>query len=131
VIDYLVEAERPYAARSRPFDEAAVRDRAGRVFDRTANIAASVTNPFIVDAGAPWRQRLGQVAAPTLVIHGTEDPMFPYRHGVALGDEIRGAELLALEQTGHEYFPRATWDVVVPAILRHTSPRTRTGSGSA
>ena len=28
--------------------------------------------------------------------------------------------LLALEQTGHE-LPRAVWDVVIPAILRHTS----------
>jgi pimeloyl-ACP methyl ester carboxylesterase len=125
VIDYLVEAERPYAARSRPFDEAAMRDLAGRVFDRSADIAASVTNPFIVDAGDPWRQRLGQVTAPTLVVHGTEDPLFPYGHAVALADEIPGAELLALEQTGHEYFPRATWDLVVPAILRHTSGRRR------
>ncbi len=49
--------------------------------------------------------------------------LFPYAHGVALADEIAGAELLALEHTGHEYFPRATWDVVVPAIVRHTAQR--------
>ena len=121
VIDYLVEGERPYAARSRPFDAAAMRDRAARVFDRSANIAASLTNPFMVHAGDPWRQRLGEVGAPTLVMHGTEDPAFPYSHALALAKEIPGAELLALEQTGHEYFPRATWDLVVPAILRHTS----------
>lgn len=123
VIDYLVEAERPYAARSRPFDEAAVRDLAGRVFDRSANIAASLTNPFIVDSGDPWRQRLGAVAAPTLVVHGTEDPLFPYGHARALAKEIPAAELLALEQTGHEYFPLDTWELVVPAILRHTRRR--------
>jgi pimeloyl-ACP methyl ester carboxylesterase len=121
VVDYLVEGERPYAARSRPFDEAAMRELAGRVFDRSANIAASLTNPFFVDAGPPWRGRLGEVGAPTLVVHGTEDPLFPYGHAIALAEAIPGAELLALEQTGHEYFPRATWDVVVPAILRHTA----------
>jgi pimeloyl-ACP methyl ester carboxylesterase len=121
VIDHLVEAERAHAARSRPFDESAARVLAGRVFDRSADIAANLTNPFIVDAGDPWRPRLGHVAAPTLVIHGTEDPMFPYGHAVALAKEIPGADLLALEQTGHEYFPPATWDLVVPAILRHTS----------
>ena len=125
VIDYLVEAERPYAARSRPFDEAAARDLAGRVFDRSADIAASLRNPFLVDPGDPWRARLGQVVAPTLVVHGTEDPLFPYGHALALASEIPGAGLLALEQTGHEYFPRATWDLVVPAILRHTSDRLR------
>jgi pimeloyl-ACP methyl ester carboxylesterase len=123
VIDYLVEAERPYGARSRPFDEAAVRDVAGRVFDRSTDIAASVTNPFIVDTGDPWRPRLGQVTAPTLVVHGTEDPLFPYGHAIALAKAIPGAELLPLEQTGHEYFPRPRWNLVVPAILRHTSAR--------
>jgi pimeloyl-ACP methyl ester carboxylesterase len=118
VIDYLVEIERPYAARSRPFDEAAMRDLAGRVFDRSGDIEANLTNPFLVDAGDPWRERLGRIAAPTLVVHGTEDPVFPYGHALGLAEEIPGAELLALEQTGHEYFPRATWDLVVPAILR-------------
>lgn len=123
VIDYLVDAERPFAARSRPFDEAAMRDLAGRVFDRSADIAASLTNAFMLDVGDPWRQRLAEVAAPTLVVHGTEDPLFPYGHARALANEIPAAELRALEQTGHEYFPRATWDLVVPAILRHTSGR--------
>jgi pimeloyl-ACP methyl ester carboxylesterase len=98
-----------------------MRDLAGRVFDRSANIAANLTNPFIVDAGDPWRPRLGGVGAPTLVVHGTEDPLFPYEHGVALAKEIPGAELLPMEATGHEYFPRAVWPLIVPAILRHTS----------
>jgi pimeloyl-ACP methyl ester carboxylesterase len=123
VIEYLVEEHRPYAARSRPFDEAAMRELAGRMVDRTADIAASLTNPFAVDAGDPWRPRLGQVSVPTLVVHGTEDPLFPYGHAVALADEIPGAELLAMEHTGHEHFPPPTWDVVVPAILVHTSWR--------
>jgi pimeloyl-ACP methyl ester carboxylesterase len=118
VIDYLVAAERPFAAGSRHFDEAAARDLAGRVFDRSADIRASLTGAFELDAGEPWRQRLGEVAAPTLVIHGTEDPLFPFDHARALAREIPGAELLALERTGHEYFPPATWDLVVPAILR-------------
>ena len=100
---------------SRPIDEAGLRDLAGRVFDRTVNIASSMTNHWIID-----RPRLGQVTAPTLVIHGAEDPLFPYGHAEALAGEIPGAQLLGLERTGHE-LPRAVWDVVVPAILRHTS----------
>jgi len=116
VIDYLVEAERPFAGRV--FDEAAMRDVAGRVFDRTANVASSATNVFRIDAGPPWRERLGRITAPTLVVHGTDDPMFPLEHGRALADEIPGAELLPVEGMGHEYFPPASWDLVVPAILR-------------
>jgi pimeloyl-ACP methyl ester carboxylesterase len=115
VVDYLVEAERPF---SPYFDEVAARETAERVADHTAN-PASMANGL--EDPEPWRHRLGEIRAPTLVVHGTEDPLFPYAHAVALADEIPGAELLPLQPMGHEYFPPATWDVVVPAILRHTA----------
>jgi pimeloyl-ACP methyl ester carboxylesterase len=120
VINYIVEGERPFAG-SRPFNEASIREIAARVFDRTTNLASSITNHAGIDSGERWRERLGEVSAPTLVIHGTEDPMFPYGNAVALAKEIPGAQLLALERVGHEVPPRDLWDVVVPAILRHTA----------
>ena len=120
VIDYLVGIERACASKSRPFDEAAMRDLAGRIVDRTDNIESCLTNHFAMHGGEPWRQRLGELRVPTLVIHGTEDPVMHFDHGRALAGEIPGARLLALEQTGHELPPRV-WDVVVPAILEHTS----------
>jgi len=120
VIDYIVEGERPFVG-SRPFDEAAIREIAARAFDRTTNLTSSITNHAGIDSGDRWRERLGEVSVPTLVIHGTEDPMYPYGNAVALAKEISGAQLLALERVGHEVPPRALWDVVVPAILRHTA----------
>jgi len=120
VIDYMVEGERPFAG-SRPFDEAAVREIAARAFDRTTNIASGITNHAGIDTGDRWRERLGEVRASTLVVHGTEDPMFPYGNALALEKEVPGARLLALERVGHETPPRAVWDIVVPAILRHTT----------
>jgi pimeloyl-ACP methyl ester carboxylesterase len=89
--------------------------------DRTTNLASSITNHAGIDSGDRWRERLGEVSVPTLVIHGTEDPMYPYGNAVALAKEIPGAQLLALERVGHEVPPRALWDVVVPAILQHTA----------
>ncbi|GAB3923312.1 hypothetical protein GCM10029976_013340 [Kribbella albertanoniae] len=119
VIDYLVEAERPYSAR---FDDNGMRELAGRIVDRTVNIAAQLNNPFLISAGDPWRERLAGLRVPALVFHGTDDPMFPIGHGRALAAEITGADFLPLEQTGHEVFPRHTWETVVPAILKHTEP---------
>jgi pimeloyl-ACP methyl ester carboxylesterase len=118
VIDFLVEAERPYA---HSFDERTAREIAARVVDHRPDLEAYMTDTAEFDVGEPWRQRLGEITAPTLVVHGTEDPLFPLAHGEALAREIPGAELLALEHTGHEYFPRATWEVVVPALLAHSS----------
>ena len=136
VIDHMVEAGRQMAG-SRPFDEAAVRDAVGRVFDRTVDAMPSTASHrsihrsnqlassfAVIDHGDRWRERLGEIGAPTLVIHGAEDPFFPHGNALALADEIPGARLLTLERTGYE-LPRAVWDLVVPAILRHTSGEPR------
>ena len=120
VIDFIVDGVRPFAG-SRPFDEAAIRSIATRAFDRTTNLGSSITNHAAIDSGDRWRERLGEVSVPTLIIHGTEDPMYPYGNAVALAKEVPGAQLLALERVGHEVPPRALWDVIVPAILQHTA----------
>ena len=119
VVDYIVEDLRPYAG-AFPFDEDEVRALAGKIFDRTVNIASTMTNHWILDGGAPLRPRLGEINAPTLVLHGTVDPLFPYGHAEALAAEIPGARLLPLQGVGHEMPPRPVWDQVVVAILDHT-----------
>ncbi|MGX1779081.1 alpha/beta fold hydrolase [Nocardia brasiliensis] len=121
VVEYLVESERPFAAASRVFDTAHRTELATQVVDRAADIAAQLTNPFLLDAGAPWRDRLGDITAPTLVLHGTEDPLFPLEHGKALAAAIPGAELLPMPETGHQVPPPWQWDAVVPALLAHTA----------
>ncbi|MFB7378443.1 alpha/beta fold hydrolase [Kitasatospora purpeofusca] len=123
VVESIVEGERPFAAVSRPFDEDGVRRLAARIVDHARDLAAQSTNPYLLDAGTPWRARLGAITAPTLVLHGEEDPLFPPEHGRALAAEIPGARFLALPGTGHEVFPEHTWDTVVPALLAHTANR--------
>jgi pimeloyl-ACP methyl ester carboxylesterase len=121
VIDYVIADERPYAG-SIPRDEADLRALVGRIVDRSIDMRSSTRNHALIDSGVdPVRPRLGEISVPTLVIHGTEDPLFPYGHGVALAKEIPGARLLPLEGVGHEVPPRQTWDVVVTALVAHTS----------
>src|ERR1700704_5720664 len=74
VIDYLVHLARVSAGRSRPFDEAGMRDLWERVLDRTTNIEASLKNHSAAEGGGRWRRRLRDLDAPTLVVHGTEGP---------------------------------------------------------
>jgi pimeloyl-ACP methyl ester carboxylesterase/catechol 2,3-dioxygenase-like lactoylglutathione lyase family enzyme len=126
VLAYLVNALRLCAARSVPFDEAGARGLAGVVLARSRSIESG-TNHFGVRGAGPGRGDLARIAAPTLVIHGDEDPVHPLGHGQALAGEIGGAELLVLPHTGHE-LPRRSWDTVIPALLIHTrrsAPRRR------
>jgi pimeloyl-ACP methyl ester carboxylesterase len=133
VIDHIIGLLRVYAGNSGHFDETSTRERIGCDIDRTVNIAASQINHFAMEMGEPIRDRLGEIAVPTLVIHGDADPVFPLGHALALVEEIPGARLLTLERTGHEV-PRAVWDTVIPAIVRHTAghevgARTRAETG--
>jgi pimeloyl-ACP methyl ester carboxylesterase len=120
VIEYMVDLERACVGEI-PFDEARFRTYAERAHDRTTNVRSMLTNHDLIHGtDSPTDRRLGDLRAPALVVHGTDDPMFPHEHGVALADEIPDAELLTLEGAGHD-LPRATWDQVVPAILDHTA----------
>lgn len=115
VIDYGVEQARVRAG-THGIDEQESRRRLARMVDRTTNMASSMRNLAFVEAGDRWRERLGDVAVPTLVVHGTDDPFFPYGNGQALAREIPGADLLPLNGIGHE-LPAATWDQLLAAML--------------
>lgn len=47
------------------------------------------------------RARLGEITAPTLVIHGDADPLVPFAQGRILAAEIPGARALFLPGVGH------------------------------
>ncbi|WP_051772878.1 alpha/beta fold hydrolase [Saccharothrix sp. NRRL B-16314] len=117
VVGYLVESQRPFAG-PRPVDVAAAREVAGRVFDRARDISAS-GNHFRIGGGESWRDRLGSIAVPVLVVHGDVDPLLPLGHAEAMVREVPVARLLVLEDTGHE-LPEGVWDVLVPALVEHT-----------
>jgi pimeloyl-ACP methyl ester carboxylesterase len=114
----LIDAEKLFAG-TLPYDEPARREFNSRMMDRTKNLAAAMTNHWIMEGGEPVRPRLGEIAVPTLVLHGTEDPLFPIGHGEAFTREIPGARLVPLEGAGHE-LPSPVWDVAVAEILRLT-----------
>jgi pimeloyl-ACP methyl ester carboxylesterase len=119
VIEYLVGYQRMLAGGARPFDEAAWRELVRRDVERACDIAASQNHNLIPEGDVPSGP-ISSVAAPTLVIHGTADPMFPHAHGQALAEEIPGAKLLTLEGAGHGV-ERADWVRICHAILGHSA----------
>jgi len=121
VIDYVVEDQRAYGGV--PFDEERIRRLAERVVDRTRDMAASAANHMLAPGQSP-SFRLADITAPTLVLHGTADPLFPPAYGEALAAEIPHARLVPLVDMGHEYPPPRLWDTVLAEITRHTSGET-------
>lgn len=123
VIAYFLTAEHAFSG-TIPVDEDRVRRTAGRAFDRSP-VPAAASNHWMIEGGEPIRPRLGEITAPTLVLHGTEDPLFPYGHAEALAREIPGASLIPLPGMGHQMPPYQVWDTVIPAIVGHTEPGVR------
>jgi pimeloyl-ACP methyl ester carboxylesterase len=120
VVDFVVGSVKVYSGGSPYFDETATRALVEHDVARAGNIAATLTNHYAIDIDGPTRGGFGDIRAPTLVVHGDRDPVFPLPHAEALRDAIPGAELLILYGAGHDV-PRPLWDVFVPALVRHTA----------
>lgn len=117
VIDYLVDYSRVFAG-ERAFEENRVRELLRRDIERARDFAA-VRNHDLLAHGEGSQRPLSSITAPTLVIHGTADPMFPVEHGEALAEEVPGAGLLRLEGAGHGV-DRADWESIARAVVEHT-----------
>jgi pimeloyl-ACP methyl ester carboxylesterase len=55
-----------------------------------------------VGASPSRLDRLDDIGVPTLVVHGTADPVFSVDHALALAEGIPGADLWLVEDLGHE-----------------------------
>jgi pimeloyl-ACP methyl ester carboxylesterase len=130
-LDALVALERA----SGPFDEAAFRRAHAEIYDRTRAAAPEdadlpprfrANHTAVVfarlESGDRWRERLGEIRVPTLVVHGEDDRFFPIGNGRALAAEIPGASLQVLAGVGRE-LPPGTFTELVPVLLRHTARR--------
>ncbi len=118
VVDFVVERSRILVGSKHPFDENKVYQLAKKEWKRSNNMA-SMNNHAMLSGGESYLARTGEINVPTLVIHGTEDPIIPYEHGKHLANEIQGAVLLTLEGAGHELH-YDDWDLIIDSISRHT-----------
>ena len=71
-------------------------------------------------ASGDRKAKLRGVDIPTLVIHGSRDPMFPLRAGRDMTRMLRNATWLPIAGMGHD-LPPALWPVIVRAIARHAA----------
>ncbi|MET9141293.1 alpha/beta fold hydrolase [Streptomyces parvulus] len=104
-------------------DPDTARATAGRVWDRTPGTAPPVqlANQLgmvfsALDCAPRWRERLPEIALPTLVVHGRRDPFFPVGNAEAVAREIPGARLLVLEDASTA-IPGAAAGEVAGAML--------------
>ena len=101
-----------------PEDEALDPSRAARTFERGLNPAGVGRQLRAILASGSRKERLRQVKAPTLVIHGTVDPLVRPEGGKDTAASIPGAKLLMIEGMGHA-LPIPMWPQIIGAIAEH------------
>ncbi len=67
---------------------------------------------------------LDKVAVPTLVVHGTDDPLVPVEGGKDTARAIPGAQLMLIEGMGHDLPHGGAWPRIIKAITAHTQKAT-------
>jgi pimeloyl-ACP methyl ester carboxylesterase len=90
------------------FDEAHVRDLAGRSYDRSTDRNGYFRQLWAIVAQPNRTTFLRQIRVPTLVMHGMNDPLVNVSGGVALAKAIPNAEFIGFAGMGHD-LPRALW----------------------
>lgn len=96
-------------------DEDGIRTRAALQFDRGTDPRGFARQLVAVLASADRRPHLCRLRVPSLVVHGTIDPLVRPPGGRRTAASIPGARLMEIEGMGHD-LPPAVWPRLVEAI---------------
>ncbi|MBA3537747.1 MAG: alpha/beta hydrolase [Tatlockia sp.] len=101
-----------------PTDEVLCRELALQVFQRMKN-PEGINNHLKATAASYdlYTEALGKITAPTHIIHGAEDPIFPLAHGRAIQEAIVGSTLFVMPGLGHSFANRQFFQPTIMNII--------------
>jgi pimeloyl-ACP methyl ester carboxylesterase len=97
------------------FDESEFRSLAEANIERSYRPEGTGRQMTAIMASPDRTRALGRVKAPTLVVHGLDDPLVRPSGGIATAKAIPGSRLVMYPGMGHD-LPRSRWPEVVTAI---------------
>jgi len=119
-IEYMVDLFKAMAGPGFAFDEVWTRMITGRAYDRSFSPQGTIRQIAAIMTQTNRKKALASVTVPTLVIHGTDDPVVPVEAGRDTAEAIPGAQLMLIEGMGHDLPHGGAWPRIVEAIAAHT-----------
>jgi len=118
-VEHFTALIRTISGEGYPFPEERLRKLGELQFDRGISPKGNARQfAAILDSDRRRRKLLPSIHLPTLVIHGTDDPLLPIRAGRATAKLIPGAQFLAVPGMGHDLPPDA-FPLLAGAIATH------------
>ena len=119
-IEFTLKVFRTIAGTGFPFDEEWHRKMMGWAYDRAFYPQGAIRQLVAILAQKNRKPALASIAVPTLVIHGTADPLVPFECGKDTAEAVPGAEFKSIDGMGHDLPHGGAWPEIINAIVRHT-----------
>lgn len=123
MIDHTVRFFKLIGSPDFPLDDQTLRDGVQASMQRSFHPAGVLRQMLAVIADAPRAGELGRIKAPTLVVHGRDDPLVPYACGVDTARRIAGARLVGVPGMGHDLPPGVIERILAPLLPHLESAR--------
>lgn len=101
-----------------PFEERRARTFLEKSYDRSYYPEGMARQNMAILFQGDRTPSLLSIKSPTLVIHGSSDPLIPVEAGKETARMISGAYLLIIDGMGHD-LPTGVWSEIVTIISRH------------
>jgi len=118
VVDHMVGVFGIISSPAFPTDRDDLRERVARSVRRGYHPSGMRRQLAAIIASGDRRKLLQKITAPTLVIHGADDPLVPLEAGRDTARHIAGAQLMVIEGMGHD-LPPGLMPTFVEAIAAH------------
>ena len=103
-----------------PYDDEWLRNFIAQSYDRAYNPEGTTRQLVAIMAQKNRRPALKSLSAPTLVIHGADDPLVLVEGGKNTAADIPGSKLMIIDGMGHDLPQGGAWPQIIDAIVDHT-----------
>ena len=119
-IEHMLRVFKTISGPGFPPDEGWTRRTLGKSYDRCFCPEGTGRQLVAILTHGNRAPALSSLKIPTLVIHGTHDPLVSVEGGKDTANSIPGAQLILIEGMGHDLPHGGAWPRIVEAISKHT-----------